>query len=128
VAARFSGGAPAAVLSAFGQGKTLLLGSYVSAAYQAGPTKEGEQFFAALLGWAGVTPPLTVTPAGVEAPLLEAAGSRLLFVFNHRPEAVTAAIDLPGVTKAEDLATGEPVSGLRRELAASDVWVVKLTP
>ncbi|MBL8290317.1 MAG: beta-galactosidase [Bryobacterales bacterium] len=128
VAARFPGGAPAAVLSNFGQGKTLLLGSYVSAAYQAKPTQEGEQFFAALLGWANVTPPLTVTPEGVEARLLEAAGSRLLFVFNHRPEAVTAAIEMPGMTKAEDLLTGEPVSSLRRELASSDVWVVKLTP
>ena len=38
VAARFADGSPAAILSTFGKGKTLMLGSYVSAAYQSGPT------------------------------------------------------------------------------------------
>lgn len=128
VVARFASGKAAAVTSNYGKGKTLLLGSYVSAAYQSRPTRETEQFFAALLQWAGVQPPLRATPEGVEARILEAGTSRLLFVFNHRPDTVTATVDVPNSGVMQDLSTGEVVPALTRPLDASGVWVVRLTP
>ena len=48
-------GAPAAIASTFGKGKTLTLGSFVSAAYQSRPDATTARFFVALLAWAGVT-------------------------------------------------------------------------
>jgi hypothetical protein len=55
VVAEFADGAAAAVQSQFGQGRTLMPGSYVSAAYASTPTPEAERFHAGLLTWAGVT-------------------------------------------------------------------------
>ena len=47
-------------MSTYGKGRTLMLGSYVSAAAQSTPSAAAERFFAGLLEWAGVTLPLMV--------------------------------------------------------------------
>jgi hypothetical protein len=54
VVAGFDPNRPAAVMSHYGKGKTLMLGSFVSAAYQSMPSPATERFYAALLDWAGV--------------------------------------------------------------------------
>ncbi|HXW04445.1 MAG TPA: beta-galactosidase [Vicinamibacterales bacterium] len=138
VVARFEDGTAAAVMSQYGRGRTLLLGSYVSAAYQSTPTPEGERFFGALLGWADVAAPVTVTGAPLEARLLESGGSTLLFLFNHHRQA-SARSDVqlrgaPGELVAEDLVSGRTVALTRAaggvriavDVAPADVRVLRI--
>ena len=87
VVARFEDGAPAAVMSTYGAGRTLMLGSYVSAAYQSTPTPETARFYRGVLDWAGVEPPVTVTGSPLEARFTATADSTLLFLFNHNRHA-----------------------------------------
>ncbi len=112
VAAQFADGSPAAVISSFGKGKTLMLGSYVSAAYQSTPGEAGERFFNGLLEWAGVTPLVGKTGREIEVRLLETGTNRLVFVFNHsketRREAVSVRIGA-GEFTATDLMENRPL-------------------
>jgi beta-galactosidase len=138
VVARFPDGAAAAVASTYGRGKTLMLGSYVSAAYINSPSREAERFFAGLLEWANVELPVNASGGYVEARTLEADRDTLLFVFNHDQQAVDASIGLresAGDYRAADLVENTPVEAvreggflkLRKHLDKSSVWVVKLT-
>jgi beta-galactosidase len=135
VVARFADDGAAAVASSFGQGKTLMLGSFVSAAYETSPSRETERFYAGLLKWAGVTQPLTATK--VEARLLESGSDRLLFVFNHEKMAATANVTLRlggGAFTATDLLENRPVAIVEKSdsievnlrLAPDEVGVVHL--
>ena len=133
VAAHFPDGSAAAVVSTYGKGKTLMLGSYVSAAYESAPSRETERFYASLLDWAGVTRPVTAEGGKIEVRTLERGDERLVFVFNHDTKEVAAnvALRLPaGAYTAKDLATGAavPFAGgrLSRTLAPAEVWVVRL--
>lgn len=112
VAARFADGSPAAVISRFGKGKTLMLGSYVSAAYQAAPSEAAERFFAGLLEWAGVDLPVKAPGREVEVRSLEAGAERLVFVFNHGKRPVAGEVSVrtgSGAFAGEDLAAAKPV-------------------
>jgi beta-galactosidase len=112
VAARFADGSPAAVVSTFGNGKTLMLGSFVSAAYQTAPGEASARFFAALLDWAGVTQPVKAPGRDVEVRFLESEADRLVFVFNHGKRQAAGEVALQcgeGRYAAEDLAAGKPV-------------------
>jgi beta-galactosidase len=113
VVARFASGAPAAVESAFGAGRSLLLGSYVSAAYVSEPSDAARGFYAGLLDWASVSRPVSATGDAVEVRLLESGASHLVFVFNHAAAPATADVRLrlPLAGRAvHDLATGEAVT------------------
>jgi beta-galactosidase len=139
VVGRFESGAPAAVQADYGKGKTLLLGSYVSAAYQTTPTPDVERFYVALLGWAGVTLPVTVGGSDLEVRYLESGGDRIVFAFNHgktrAASAVSIRVPAPGYGGI-DLATGQPVPLLHENqqvrfdvaLDPNGVRVVRLTP
>jgi len=119
VAARFDNGSPAAVLSAYGQGKTLMLGSYVSAAYQSAPSPEVERFYDGLLTWAGVARPIAVAGAELEVRHLASGQDVLLFVFNHGSRRAQGAVTIrlpQGNYTALDLVSNQPVS-LRRDAA-----------
>jgi beta-galactosidase len=136
IAARFASGAPAAVIGSFGRGKTLTVGSYLSAAYDAKPDPALQRFFAGVLQWAGVERPVELAGAEAEVRMLESGGDKLVFVFNHKPQAGDIAVTLrmpPGNYAATDLVTGEavPLSApmkLTRKIGAKDVWVVRLWP
>lgn len=134
VVAEFPGGRPAAVISRFGKGKTLMLGSYVSAAYQSVPTPEGERFFLSLLDWAGVSRTARTMSGGVEVRTLQSGQETLLFVFNHAKTSVGAEFQLPERNaKAVDLETGEPITPVgpmrfRKTMPSQGVWVMRLTP
>jgi hypothetical protein len=109
VVARFSSGAPAAVVSTFGKGKALVLGSYVSAGYVSQPEEATRRFFDGLLGWVGVRRPVAVSGDAVEVRLLESGREHLAFVFNHAATpattAVTLRVPLDG-REVEDLVAG----------------------
>jgi len=111
VVARFAGGAPAAVASAFGKGKALMLGSYVSAGYVTQPEEATRRFFDGLLDWAGVRRSVAVAGDPVEVRLLESGRERLAFVFNHAatPATTVVTIRLPRDGRVvEDLVGGSP--------------------
>jgi beta-galactosidase len=138
VVAQFADGAPAAVMSTFGKGKTLMLGSYVSAAAQSSPTPESERFFAGLLEWAGVQLPIRTSGAPIEARHLQSGSSTLLFLFNHAKQEARSEVALrlaPRDYVATDLVTGETVElgravdgvNLRVVLPPGGVQVVKIT-
>jgi beta-galactosidase len=133
--ARFPDGSAGAVMSSFGKGKTLMLGTYVGAAYHTQPAPATERFYSALLGWAGVE--LPVDGGDLEVRYLESGADTLLFAFNHGKQATDAHIRLrrpAGKYWGIDLVSGQPVqvaretSGvrLRRGIEPADVWVVHL--
>ncbi len=136
IVARFPDGAPAAIVSQFGKGKTLMLGSYISAAYETSPAPATARFYAGLLQWAGTAPPPEGGAPGVEVRVLESGSSRVVFVFNHNHAAAVARVGLAlaGNWRAADLVEGGAVPTTRsggllrfeRPLTASGVWVVKL--
>ena len=113
VLAQFDNGSPAAVVSGYGAGRTLMLGSYVSAAYQTTPRPEVARFYAGLLTWAGVRSRVTVSSSDVEVRHLETADGVLLFVFNHGGAHAASAISLRvpgGAERATDLESGTRVA------------------
>ena len=138
VAARFADGSPAAIISKFGKGKTLMLGSYLSAAYQTTPTPEVERLYNGLLTWSGIEPNVEIRSGNVEVRVLNSGSSKLVYVFNHAREPVDAsfAIRLNGQYTATDLITNKsaaldrngPWLNLKSHLPATEVWVLKLTP
>ncbi|MGH9373397.1 MAG: beta-galactosidase, partial [Vicinamibacterales bacterium] len=138
VVAEFEDGSPAAVMSTYGKGRTLMLGSYISAAYQSTPTPEAERFFAALLGWAGVTTPIDVVGTLIEARHLESGNDTLLFLLNHGPQAARSEVALrrpSGEYTAIDVVTDRPVPLVRTgtgvkaaiELPAAGVQVLRIS-
>lgn len=113
IVARFPDGRAAAVASTYGKGKTLMLGSFVSAAYQTTPTAEVERFYRSLVDWAGVQLPVVVERGGVEVRYLESGARTLVFAFNHARQPVDAAFRIKG-------------RRLERHLEAQDVWFTTL--
>ena len=136
VVARWASGAPGAVMSAFGRGKTLLLGSYLGAAYEGQKDPALQRFFTGLLDWAGVERPVEVSGAELEVRLLEAGREKLLAAFNHQAKPQSAVIKMRAGGGATDLATGQAVAitregpwlKLEKRFAAEEVWIVRLTP
>ncbi|BCS34808.1 hypothetical protein TBR22_A40340 [Luteitalea sp. TBR-22] len=137
VVATLPGGAAGAVLSTHGRGKTLLLGSYVSAAYQSTPTAAAERFHAGLLAWAGVTPPVEVTGGPFEVRLLTRGSETLAFVLNHgrAPARGTVVVGVQGrATQVSDLATGTALEAridrarvsVELEVPAEDARVLRI--
>lgn len=126
VVARFPGGAPAAVISTFGRGKMLTLGSYVAVGYESQRDATAARFFAGLLAWAGVGRPVAANAPEVEIRWLESGSERLLFVFNHGATESAPDIKFPFRT-AVDLVTGKPVTRLQTKLAPNAVWVLRLS-
>jgi beta-galactosidase len=139
VVAEFEDGSPAAVMSSFGKGRTLMVGSYVSASAQSTPTPEAERFFRGVLQWAGVTFPVTVSGDPLEVRYTESGRETLVFVFNHggAPARGEVTIARPaGRYTAVDLVSGKPVAltragdavAFRVDLPARDVLVLRVTP
>jgi beta-galactosidase len=113
VVGRFENGAPAAVLAEYGRGRTLLLGSYVSAAFQTTPTPEVERLYAAVVRWAGVTAPVSVEGADLEVRYLDSGVDLLVFAFNHSKQRAAATVGIQvagGRYAATDLVSDQAVA------------------
>jgi beta-galactosidase len=81
-AGHYANGTIAAVENKFGQGRTLLIGSFPGGGYflhHASPTKD---LFASLLTMAGVVPQVTIDDKNVQARLHQGAGGAYLWVTN----------------------------------------------
>ena len=139
VVATFPGGAAAAVISTYGKGKTMMLGSYVGAAYETHREAAAANFYAALLAWAGVRLPISVAGATTEVRYLESGADTLVFVFNHGEQPIDPAVSLrirAGNYRGIDLVAAKPVEvsqdagnvKLQGRIAPEDVWVVDLSP
>ena len=139
IVATFPNGNAAAVISSYGKGKTLMLGSYVGAAYETRREASTVRFYNAVLDWAGVQRPVATNGAEAEVRYLESGRDTLVFVFNHGKQTIEPSISLRLRGQnyhAIDLVTAKPVelsaqNGLvkiHRAIAAEDVWVVKLSP
>jgi beta-galactosidase len=105
IAGTFEDGRPAAIFSTFKKGKTLMLGSYVSAAYQSSPSPEARAFYNALLEWAAVGRPVSISGAPVEVKSVNSGRDRILYVFNHGDAPSTSLVGVKGSWRAVDLVT-----------------------
>ncbi len=113
-------GEPVAVQHSFGKGRAVLLGTFVSAAFEQDPQKNAAagKLIAALVRGAGVEPRVKMTGARglVEARLMESDRALLLVAINHDTSPEHVAIELPPDAPAGDwlnLETGEslPLAG-----------------
>jgi hypothetical protein len=133
VAARFADGRAAAVVSSFGKGRTVMLGSYVSAAYQSRPTDAVAAFYAKLLDWAEVQRPVVIEGGSVEVNWLESGSERIVFVMNHGAAAADVSVTLRAgarAAQAVDVMSGEAVKidggTTRLRVGAKNVRVLRL--
>jgi beta-galactosidase GanA len=137
--ATFPNGSSAAVISEYGKGKTLMLGSYVGAAYETRREASAVRFYNALLAWAGVRLPIATQGADAEVRYLESGRDVLVFVFNHGKQRIEPSISIrlrETNYRGLDLVSAKPVevgeeAGLVRlhgSIGPEDVWILKLSP
>ncbi len=143
VLAEFENGRPAIVYARQGEGRAIIVGSFIGSAYHHFGNPNNAKFLAGLAAWLKVTPPVGVSVAEddvfVEARLLEEESRRLLFGFNRgeRTATVEFAVALPDRDfQATNLETGETIPSLYKEgrlyldraLEPGEAWVVLLKP
>jgi len=109
-------GEPVAVQREYGKGRALLLGSFVSAAFEQDPEKNAVagRLIAALVRGAGVTPRVKMdgAPGWVESRLMESPRALLLIGINHDAAPHHVAIELPASAPAGEwlnLETGDAI-------------------
>ncbi len=139
VLARFADGVPAIVQNHAGQGKAILIGSFVALAYQRAHDASAKALLVALARSAGVSADVEVKGAPqVEVRRLVSASEQVLFAFNHsgQPVRATISVRLPwAVKEARNLSDDETVfvqqeSGrvnLVRSLRAGEIFVVRVS-
>jgi beta-galactosidase len=129
VVARWTDGQPAAVLSTYGQGKTLAFGSYLGVVYEQTQDEVLGRLFRNLLPWAGVSQPVTAAEGQIEARMLESGDERLLFVFHHGDVPAIARLRLnpEAPYHAEDFESGARLPfPLEKKMEPQGVWIVRL--
>jgi beta-galactosidase len=96
-AGQYANGHLAAVEHAFGRGRTLLIGTYPGGSYFRNHAAGTREFFASLLGWAGVAPQVQSSDPEVKARLHRGAGGTYLWVVNptRTPKSVTISLPAP---------------------------------
>ena len=116
VLARFSDGQPAVVENSFGQGKAILVGSFLALAYERAPEASTKRFLVALAEQAGVERQVGVSGAAApqtEVRRLVGPEQQTLFVFYHGAAETPAAISLHlpwRSAAATNLLTGAAIS------------------
>jgi beta-galactosidase len=111
---QYANGHTAAVEHASGAGKTLLIGTFPGGSYFRNHAPATREFFAGLLGWAGVAQQVQVSDAAVIARLHRGAGGTYLWVVNPTRTPRTVQISLAAVfQRAVDLwqESGSPTMG-----------------
>ena len=110
-----SDGDPAIVMTQYGKGRAVLIGTFLAAAYEQDPQKDAlsGSLIAMIASHAGVQPEIVVEGAAgwVEARALESAQARLLIAINHadRPHVATMRWRTSGRARSvTNLETGAP--------------------
>ncbi|MCX6606923.1 MAG: beta-galactosidase [Acidobacteria bacterium] len=122
---QYADGTIAAVEHKFGQGKSLLLGSFPGGSYFLHHAPSTRSFFASLLPWAGRKPRLTCSDPGLQARRHTGDGGRSLWVVNptRSPRTVTITLDT-AVSRTQELwQKGSPavkINGNKLELTVQD--------
>jgi beta-galactosidase len=139
VLAEFENGRPAIVYARQGEGRAIIVGSFIGSAYHHFRNPNNGKFLGGLAAWLKVTRPVEVAVVEsdilVEARLLEAENRRVFFSFNRgdRPATAEFAIALPDqIFQTTNLETKETVPSryqegrlhLNRSLGPGEVWVV----
>ena len=104
-AGQYSNGSTAAVENSFGQGRTLLMGSFPGAGYYLHHGAATRELFAGILKAAGVTPQIIVDDFTVQARLHQGEGGTHLWVTNptRTPKKVTVTLATGEFKSAEDV-------------------------
>ena len=132
-AGQYSNGNIAAVENSFGQGKTLLIGSFPGAGYYLHHAAATKELFAGFLKAAGLTQQVAIDDATVQARLHEGAGGTILWVTNPTRAAkkVTLRLAAGDFSSAEDLWGGSAIPCSGREFTmnvpARDAVVARLS-
>ena len=132
-AGQYSNGNIAAVENSFGQGKTLLIGSFPGAGYYLHHAAATKELFAGFLKAAGLTQQVVIDDATVQARLHEGAGGTILWVTNPTRTAkkVTLRLAAGDFSSAEDLWGGSAIPCSGREFTmnvpARDAVVARLS-
>ena len=131
----YDDGSVAAVEARYGEGKTMLIGTFPGSGYFNGRTPGSKAFFRGLLDWAGVTQQVTCTEPRLTARLHTGAGGTYLWVTNPTPDALPARLALSmhgGVFSGVQLLWGQDQPTLSGDtvdviVGGLDAAVVKLT-
>src|SRR6185437_14947482 len=140
VLGRFSDGAPAIVSHAWGNGKAILIGSFVALGYHQTPNHATRQFFLSLARAAGVSQDVELAgpqSSDVEVRRLVSEHEQIVFVFNHAagPFDASLSIDVPWkVREARNVfdestipvQTQNGKAVFRKRLAKDEIWVFRL--
>ncbi len=114
LAGTYHNGAVAAVEHQYGEGKTLLVGTYPGAGYFLHHSEGTRDFFKGLLEWGGLAQGVTSSDPNVKARLHEGPGGRYLWVINPTRSTRTVTIGLPPgyeeINECIDLWSEKPVS------------------
>jgi beta-galactosidase len=93
----YEDGAAAVVGNVYGQGKTLLVGTFPSVGYYAAHDEGNLAFFNNVLDWAGVNPQVRLSDTRLQARLSQAEdGSLYLWIINPNREPRSAQVELSG--------------------------------
>jgi beta-galactosidase len=111
-AGQYASGKIAAVEHKFGNGRTLLIGSFPGAGYYLHHSPSTRDLFASLLESAGVSPTIRVNDASVQVRLHQGAGGTYLWVTNPTRDSRSVRIQLAptagSFTSAEDIWGKQP--------------------
>ena len=105
----YPNGAVAAVEHQFGQGRTLLLGSFPGAGYYLHHAAATKDLFATLPAMAGVAPQVTISDNAVQARLHQGAGGAYLWVTN--PTSGSRSVKVGLAASAGNYKSGEDIWG-----------------
>jgi beta-galactosidase len=94
VKGRYPDGSVAVVEHRYGQGRTLLIGTYPSVAYYKGPSEANRRFFQDILSWGGVEQAVRVSQIEVAARLFDGEGGRYLWIINPAKQDLPVQVDL----------------------------------
>jgi beta-galactosidase len=98
VLARFTDGEPAVVENSFGNGRAILLGSFVALAYEQHPDAGTQKFLISLAKLAGVQAEVEVSapksPEAIEVRRLVSDDKQIVFAFNESKETVDATLSI----------------------------------
>jgi beta-galactosidase len=120
-AGQYANGGIAAVTNSFGQGRTLLMGSFPGAGYYLHHGAETRALFASFLKTAGVEPQVAIDDHAVQARLHGGAGGTHLWVTNptRTEKQVTVTLAAGEFQSAEDVWGGVRIAQSGRQLTIS---------